>query len=90
MPKKIIRVAYGMNFLMQAIFSLLCPAGLLIAGGWWLQNRFDLGKWVMVAAIVLGVLTGMYSFFSYLLKTAKHIDPTSGKGDAKNDGRTDL
>lgn len=86
MPKKLFRVAYAMNYLMNAIFSLLVPAALLIGGGWLLHNRCGVGRWVMIAAIVLGVLAGIYSFFSFLLKTSRRVDPTSGKGDESDDG----
>lgn len=74
-----------MNYLMNAIFSLLVPAGLLIGGGWLLYNRCGLGRWVMITAIVLGVIAGMYSFFSFLLKTSRTAGPDSKEGDEAND-----
>ena len=86
MQKKLFRVAYAMNYLTNAILSLLIPAGLLIGGGWLLYNRCGLGKWVMITAIVLGVLAGIYSFFRFLLKTANRADPTTGKGEQADDG----
>ena len=58
MPKKVFRVMYALNYVTQAAFCLLCPAGLLILGGWFLTNRCGVGKWAMIVAIVLGVLTG--------------------------------
>ena len=86
MPKKVFRVMYALNYVTQAAFWLLCPAGLLILGGWFLTNRCGVGKWAMVAAIVRGVLFGLYSMFSFLLKTMDHIDPTQEKEDGKRDG----
>ena len=86
MPKKVFRVMYALNYVTQAAFCLLCPAGLLILGGWFLTNRCGVGKWAMVAAIVLGVLFGLYSMFSFLLKTMDRIDPTQEKEDGKRDG----
>ena len=86
MPKKVFRVMYALNYVTQAAFCLLCPAGLLILGGWFLTNRCGVGKWAMVAAIVLGVLFGLYSMFSFHLKTMDHIDPTQEKEDGKRDG----
>lgn len=84
MGKKLFRVTYAMNFLMQAIFCLILPAGLLIGGGWWLRERFGLGNWVMILGIVLGVLWGVYDFFRLLLKTAQHISREEKKGDGGN------
>ncbi len=76
MPKKVFRAVYAMNFILQAAFSMLCPAGLLILGGWYLTERCGVGKWAMVVAIVLGVLTGFYSMIHYIIKYANAVDPT--------------
>lgn len=81
MPKKVFRVAYFMNYILQAAFSLLTPAGLLIAGGWLLREKCGMGNWVMITAIVLGVLFGFYSMFYFFIKTMHQIDPTERKGD---------
>lgn len=83
-------MAYAINYLSHAIFTLLCPAALFIGGGWLLQSKCGWGNWVMIAGIVLGVLIGVISFFRFLLVTAKHLDPTPEKGASQNDGRTDL
>lgn len=88
MPKKVFRVAYFMNYIMQVAFSFLTPAGLLILGGWFLTNRWGAGRWVLTAAIVGGVLVGFYSMFYFLFKTMNHIDPTDQKGARRNDKAT--
>ena len=85
MPKKVFRVMYALNYITQAAFCLICPAGLLILGGWFLTNRCGVGKWAMIVAIVLGVLFGLYSMFSFILKTMDHIDPTPDQGGGKRD-----
>lgn len=86
MHKRIFRAVYALNYVIQASLTMLCPAGLLILGGWLLHHRCGVGRWVLIAAIVLGVLTGVYSFFHYLLKTMNHIDPTQTKGGTEHDG----
>lgn len=86
MPKKVFRFVYAMNYIFQAAFCMLTPAALLIGGGWLLVHRCGVGNWAMISGIVLGVLMGMYSLFSFLTTTANHIDPTEQKGDA-SDGR---
>ena len=90
MPKKVFRVAYAINYLTHAIFTLLCPAVLFIGGAWLLQNKCGWGNWVMIVGIVLGVLTGVFSFFRFILVSAKQLDPVKKKGAEQNDGRTDL
>lgn len=86
MHKKVFRFVYALNYVLQAGFTFICPAGLIILGGWLLHNRCGVGRWVMIVAIVFGVLAGMLSFFKYIIRTVHQIDPTSTKGDPENDG----
>ena len=73
------RFVYALNYISQAAFMLICPAGLIIWGGWALVHRAGFGKWMLIFAIVLGILTGLYTMFSYILKTVQSFDPTSQK-----------
>ena len=56
---------------------MVCPAGLIILGGWLLRTRCGLGRWIMIAAIVFGVFAGLYSMFHFLLTAARTMDPTA-------------
>ncbi len=87
MPRKVFSFVYALNYILQAGFCMLTPAALFIGGGWLLTHRCGVGKWAMVVAIILGVLTGMYSLFRFLITTMNHIDPTQQKGGA-DDERT--
>ena len=49
-------VAWGMSIFTQLGVSVATPLVVLIGGAWWLQNRFDLGVWVLVLGIVLGIV----------------------------------
>ena len=81
MPKKLIKAVYALNYIFQAAFSMIVPAGLLIFGGWYLHNRCGWGKWALITAIVLGVLFGFYSMIYYIVKTKDYVDPTEHKGE---------
>lgn len=81
MPKKLFKAVYALNYIFQAAFSMLVPAGLLILGGWYLNSRCGWGKWVLVTAILLGVAIGFYSMIYYIVKTKDYIDPTEQKGE---------
>ena len=61
---------YAMNYLAQAAWSFVFPCGIVMGAGYFLWWRFSLGKWVLVAAIVLGVLGGVYSMFRYIIRMA--------------------
>ena len=56
---------------------MVCPAGLIILGGWLLARAADLASWIMIAAIVFGVFAGLYSMFHFLLTAARTMDPTA-------------
>ena len=88
-PVAAFKFIYAVNFIMQAGFSMVCPAGLIILGGWLLNTRCGVGSWVMTVSIVLGVLVGVYSMFYYIVKMTRAIDPThSGKESGVQNGRT--
>ena len=77
MPKKVFRAIYAVNYCIQAGFCMVCPAGLIILGGWLLRTRCGLGRWIMIAAIVFGVFAGLYSMFHFLMTAARTMDPTA-------------
>ena len=56
MPKKVFRVVYAVNYILQAGFCMICPGGLIILLGWMMSYRWGFGRWAMIASIVLGVL----------------------------------
>ena len=74
--KNAFRFVYAMQYLFQVAYCMLTPAALFIGGGWLLHTYCGVGKWVLAVAIVLGLLTGLYSMFSFLLSSAKSVDPT--------------
>lgn len=86
-PKKIFRAAYAMNYVFQVTFSLLMPAGLMLLLGRWLTGRCGLGRWAMAVCIIVGVLFGFYNMFYFIVKTAKHVDPTAPNGEEHDRGR---
>ena len=88
MPKKVFRVVYAVNYILQAGFCMICPGGLIVLLGWMMTYRCGFGRWAMIASIVLGVLTGVYSMFHFILKTAGSFDPTDQKGGKPHDGKT--
>lgn len=88
MPKKVFRIAYAVNYVIQAGFCFACPAGLFLLLGWLMTHRWGVGGWAMVAAVVLGVLCGVYSMFRYILTTSRCFDPTDRKGGQPHDKKT--
>ncbi len=78
---------YAMNYIAQAAWSFVFPTGLIVGLGWFLRWRFDLGKWVMVTAIVFGVLCGVYSMFCYIIRMVDVVGRMSGDKDDRQKNR---
>jgi F0F1-type ATP synthase assembly protein I len=67
---------------------MLTPAAIWIGLGWLLCNRWGVGKWAMILAIVLGVISGVGSMFRFLMTSARVIDPTEPDPPARKEDST--
>ncbi len=50
-------------WLTQLGISVALPLGIFIGGALWLQNRFDLGSWILALGIVLGFAIAIHEFY---------------------------
>jgi len=70
-------------WLSQLGVSIIAPPVLCIWGASWLVVRFDLGAWVMVLSIILGIgasVSSAMAFYKIAIRKAnmgKKDDPTS-------------
>lgn len=62
-------------------FSLLFPLCLFLYAGFWLQNRFSLGGWILVLFGVIGFLTSVSTARSCLNSMLKEIKRISDQED---------
>lgn len=60
-------------------FSLLFPLCLFLYLGYWLQNKFSLGGWVMVLCGIVGFLTSVSTVRSCLQSMMKEMERISSK-----------
>ena len=60
-------------------FSVLFPLCLFLYSGYWLQNRFGLGLWVMVVCGTVGFLTSISTAKSCLHSLLKARDEASSQ-----------
>lgn len=60
-------------------FSILFPFCLFLYLGYWLQNRFDLGLWVMAVLGIIGFLTSISTAKSCLQSLLKARDEASSQ-----------
>ena len=72
--KQSVRFLRAMVILSQMLFSVAIPPVVFILGASWLQNRFSLGKWVMLLGVLLGVagaIMGLWNTVKSLLQNEK-------------------
>lgn len=66
-----------LTWLTQLGLSLATPIILCLLGAWWLREKFALGSWIFIPAIILGVggaISSFASFAKYFLKKANNND----------------
>lgn len=62
--------------------SLTAPLVVCVLGAMWLRDKFSLGGWVMVPAILLGLATGgwnLIKFFRFTQREAERKEDTHGR-----------
>ena len=72
MKNKLFGFVYAINYIAQTAWSFIFSGGVVFGIGYFLWWRFALGKWALIAAIVLGVLCGVYSMFLYIVRMADY------------------
>ena len=63
---------YAINYISQTAWSFVFPAGLIIGLGLLLRWKFDMGQWVVIVAVILGVLSGVYNMFLHIIRMADY------------------
>lgn len=75
MDKKMLRVmARNLPLITQFGLSLVLPPVLCFFGARWLMDRFGLGSWILLVAIVLAlasIVSTFAQFFRYMLRQAE-------------------
>ena len=59
-------------------FSIIFPMLLFLYTGVWIQNRFNLGMWVLILSGILGLLTTISTVKSCLHSLRKAAEEASG------------
>lgn len=84
MDRKTLRaLARNLPLVAQFGLSLVLPPALCFFGARWLMNRFGLGSWVLLIALLLAlsaIVSAFGQFFRYMLRQAEE-DERSYKED---------
>lgn len=74
MYRQTFNALYVVNIVMQSIFTLLFDTGIAVLIGWLLTAKADVGKWVFVPLILLGLGVGIYSMIKLILISMKNLE----------------
>jgi len=78
------KLVQGITFVGQLGFMIVTPPLVLVYLAYQMQLRFGLGPWVMVLAILIGILSAISSTFTTFYKMLNKKKPTSEKEDEGN------
>ena len=73
----LMRIVKCLAWLTQFGLSVVAPLLLCVLGSVWLRNRFDIGGWIVVAGIFLGIggaVSGLWSSLKQINREAKQDD----------------
>ena len=70
---KFVYAFYYFNIIVQSLFSLLCPIGLLVLLSWFLTDRGYVGNWIYAPLILFGVAVGLYSMFHFIVAATAQV-----------------
>ena len=83
MSNKFFSFVYAMNYIAQAAWSFVFPAGVTVGAGLFLRWKFGWGNWIVVVTILLGVLSGIVGMFRYIIRMADYSTGEFNKKDQK-------
>ncbi len=71
--KKIYKSLKYMTMLTQLGISVVAPLILCIPAAIWIKSKLNLGDWVVLVGVMLGIASGCYSFWQSLKKFIKDM-----------------
>ena len=64
-------VLRGISYLTQVGLSLATPIILCLLAAHWLQARFGMGSWLMLAGLLIGLVSGLMNLWSFFKMVEK-------------------
>lgn len=71
MRNRVFNTVYMLNIVFQGILTLLTPAALFFFISYLLVKRCSFPDWCYAIAIILGILTGLYSMLKFLINATR-------------------
>lgn len=83
MYRKTVSALYVMNIMMQAIVTLLIPAGVMFLIAWLLISYAGLPEWIYAIFIPLGVISGFFSMIKFAIRSSEALERLERQRDKK-------
>ncbi len=83
--KRFITPVYTVNIVLQAIISLLSPIAILFFFAYLLVKYANLGNYIYVIFILLGVFSGLYSMVVFILRAGRALEALEKQNEKKGD-----
>ena len=74
MYKKFISPLYLLNMIFQSLISLASPIAIMFFFAYLAKKYTEVGDWIYVLFILLGVLFGLYSMICFILKASSAME----------------
>lgn len=71
---KLLTPIYTVNIVIQAIVSLASPIAVMFFGAYLLDRYTEVGGWIYVVGILLGVGMGLYSMVVFILRASRALE----------------
>ena len=82
--KKIISALYVLNIVIQALITLLIPAGLMFFLSWFFVSKCSAPTWLYAILIPIGVIAGFISMVKFAICAGECLERLEKQGGAKN------
>lgn len=85
---EIIRIFSRISLLTQLGLSVVTPPILAVLLALWLQRKFGFGDWVLLTAILVGIVSGVSSVFSLVRREAAREARAENTEKKEGNGRS--
>lgn len=82
---KFFNFAYALNLIMQSAVSFMTPVALFVGGAWLLCRYAACGRWVYIPAILIGVASGVFSMFKFVILATKNMPKAKENSNSEKD-----
>ena len=77
--KQLMRVLSRLTLLTQLGLTFITPPLQLLFGAMWLEERFGVGEWIVIAALIVGLLSGGCGAYSLIAAELRKDRREEGK-----------